>query len=126
MELLTPEGWNPVNDIESVIVSIRSLLVVGAGRRGGQPMDGGVEGDGAAAAPAAAKGEEASAGAAVAPQRDGEESDVKGNARKVGSRAGAVAPAARKPSLSAIGGYSSAEARAAYSHLSDYHKKKGR
>eukprot|EP00588_Corethron_pennatum_P005307 CAMPEP_0194281988 /NCGR_PEP_ID=MMETSP0169-20130528/22103_1 /TAXON_ID=218684 /ORGANISM="Corethron pennatum, Strain L29A3" /LENGTH=496 /DNA_ID=CAMNT_0039027191 /DNA_START=167 /DNA_END=1657 /DNA_ORIENTATION=+ len=142
MELLTPEGWNPVNDIESVIVSIRSLLVVGdgrlaaalplhekvarrAGRRGGQAVDGGVEGDGAAGAPAAAKGEEASAGAAVAPQRDGEDSDVKGDALKVGSRAGAVAPAARKPSLSAIGGYSSAEARAAYSHLSDYHKKKG-
>jgi len=32
MELLTTEGWNPVNDIESVIVSIRSLLVVGDGR----------------------------------------------------------------------------------------------
>ena len=26
------DGWNPVNDIESVIVSIRSLLVVGDGR----------------------------------------------------------------------------------------------
>lgn len=25
-------GWNPINDIESVIVSIRSLLVVGKGR----------------------------------------------------------------------------------------------
>jgi ubiquitin-conjugating enzyme E2 Q len=32
MELLTSDGWNPVNDIESVIVSIRSLLVVGDGR----------------------------------------------------------------------------------------------
>lgn len=32
MELLTSEGWNPVNDIESVIVSIRSLLAVGDGR----------------------------------------------------------------------------------------------
>ena len=32
MELLTKEGWNPINDIESVIVSIRSLLVVGDGR----------------------------------------------------------------------------------------------
>jgi ubiquitin-conjugating enzyme E2 Q len=26
------DGWNPINDIESVIVSIRSLLVVGDGR----------------------------------------------------------------------------------------------
>jgi hypothetical protein len=32
MELLTNEGRNPVNDIESVIFSIRSLLVVGDGR----------------------------------------------------------------------------------------------
>lgn len=32
MELLTKDGWNPINDIESVIVSIRSLMVVGDGR----------------------------------------------------------------------------------------------
>ena len=32
MELLTKDGWNPINDIESVIVSIRSLMVVGGGR----------------------------------------------------------------------------------------------
>lgn len=32
MELLTKDGWNPINDIESVIVSIRSLLVEGGGR----------------------------------------------------------------------------------------------
>ena len=32
MELLTTEGWNPVNDIDSVIVSIRNHLVVSDGR----------------------------------------------------------------------------------------------
>jgi len=32
MELLTSDGWNPVNDIEAVLVSIRSHLVVGDGR----------------------------------------------------------------------------------------------
>lgn len=32
MELLTKDGWNPVNDIESVIVSIRSHLCLGNGR----------------------------------------------------------------------------------------------
>ena len=32
MELLTKQGWTPINDIESVIVSIRSLMVVGDGR----------------------------------------------------------------------------------------------
>ena len=31
-ELLTKDGWNPISDIESVIASIRSLLVVGDGR----------------------------------------------------------------------------------------------
>jgi ubiquitin-conjugating enzyme E2 Q len=32
LELLTADGWNPTNDIESVIVSIRSMIVVGDGR----------------------------------------------------------------------------------------------
>lgn len=32
MELLTKDGWNPINDMESVVVSIRSLLVEGGGR----------------------------------------------------------------------------------------------
>jgi ubiquitin-conjugating enzyme E2 Q len=32
MELLTKDGWNPVNDIETVIVSIRSHIVMGKAR----------------------------------------------------------------------------------------------
>lgn len=32
MELLTKDGWNPVNDIESVLISIRTMMVVGDGR----------------------------------------------------------------------------------------------
>ena len=32
MELLSESGWNPVNDLESVIVSIRSMMVLGQAR----------------------------------------------------------------------------------------------
>jgi len=32
MELLTNQGWNPINDIETVIVSIRSMMIEGGGR----------------------------------------------------------------------------------------------
>ena len=32
MELLTKDGWNPTNDIKSIIVSICSLMVMGDGR----------------------------------------------------------------------------------------------
>merc|ERR1712008_624094 len=80
MELLTSEGWNVVNDIESVIVSVRSLLVVGDGRL-----------------------------AAVPEKSDGEQEPKRRKEEK-------------KPTP---GHYSVAEARAAYSHLTDYHKKKG-
>jgi ubiquitin-protein ligase len=32
MELLSDEGWSPVNDLESVIISIRSMMVLGQAR----------------------------------------------------------------------------------------------
>jgi hypothetical protein len=32
MALITKDEWSPINDIESVIVSVRSLLFVGDGR----------------------------------------------------------------------------------------------
>lgn len=32
MELLSPEGWRPINSVESVIVSIQSHIVIGRGR----------------------------------------------------------------------------------------------
>jgi ubiquitin-conjugating enzyme E2 Q len=103
MELLTKEGWNPVNDIESVIVSIRSLLVVGDGRL----------------------------------QAAHEMSDSKYQARlKAAAKDGTEDPDRKrqkkereaddqKPPKEDVGSYSLAEAHAAYSHLSDYHKKKG-
>ena len=111
MELLTNEGWNPINDIESVIVSIRSLLVVGDGR---------VE----AAADMTEKKREALL--AVAANGGGKLSVSKqqevgmGGKRKRGEGKNGNG---KKPTTT--GSYSTAEAKAAYSHLSSYHKKKG-
>lgn len=99
MELLTKEGWNPVNDIESVIVSIRSLLVVGDGRLA------------AAAEMSSSKREEILASRKRARDESGD--NIEKNDRKA------------KSSKTTVGQYSLAEAQAAYSHLSDYHKKKG-
>lgn len=96
MELLTKDGWNPVNDIESVIVSIRSLLVVGDGR---------LE---AAYNMSDSRYQELLAAAAAA----SEKSEAKRQR---------VDMTSKNPG----GAYSTAEAEAAYTHLSDYHKKKG-
>ncbi|KAI2508223.1 hypothetical protein MHU86_6152 [Fragilaria crotonensis] len=100
MELLTKEGWNPVNDIESVIVSIRSLLVVGDGRLQ------------AAVEMPASQRDAILAAASNKHKRDESESDE-------------VQKPVAKVSKTASGSYSMAEAQAAYSHLSDYHQKKG-
>lgn len=100
MELLTRDGWNPVNDIESVIVSIRSLLVVGDGRlRAAVDMP-------------AAQREAILAAASKKRAREGSSDDVEDDP-------------VLKVSKKATGTYSMAEAQAAYSHLSEYHKKKG-
>jgi ubiquitin-protein ligase len=107
MELLTKDGWNPINDIESVIVSIRSLLVVGDGRLQGATdlSDPRYE--------ALLK--------AVSGKNDCEESSAK--RRKFDDD---KSHASAKPvSKEQVGTYSSSEAQAAYSHLSAYHKKKG-
>jgi ubiquitin-conjugating enzyme E2 Q len=126
MELLTSEGWNPVNDIESVIVSIRSLLVVGDGR-----LSAAVEMSKEAreAALAAAKeksldrkGEEDS-DAEGEPSRKRHRQDDSGDER--GDASSASKKSNMKVTKTAAGHYSASEARAAYSHLSEYHKKKG-
>ena len=108
MELLTKDGWNPINDIESVIVSIRSLLVVGDGRLQ------------AAAELTKAHYEQLLATAQQekkASEESGEPEQKK--ARRSGS--------GTKSSItkSQVGSYTATEAQSAYSHLSDYHKKKG-
>ena len=105
MELLTKDGWNPINDIESVIVSIRSLLVVGDGRL-------------QAAADLPESRYEALLKAAT-----GKEGTEEPNAKrqKLGDHRSQAKPVPKDQ----IGTYTASEAQAAYSHLSDYHKKKG-
>jgi ubiquitin-conjugating enzyme E2 Q len=159
MELLTTDGWNPVNDIESVIVSIRSLLVVGDGRLEAATQ---LESDEVRAAATRKKKAAAAAAAAADGKKDvGDDSDIQdpkqpgGEKRfknEQGKAKAAVAGGARDDlsdesmeengaadknrskvkkrvseniSAGEIGSYSASEARSAYSHLSDYHKRKG-
>ena len=128
MELLTKDGWNPVNDIESVIVSIRSLLVVGDGRleAAGRLSD-------ATYAKRLAKAQTLSELGAADSKMSAEK--VKGKRQRVNSAGDDakeeeddddeedVTPLFR--SAQAAGTYSATEAEHAYAHLSDFHKKKG-
>jgi ubiquitin-conjugating enzyme E2 Q len=110
MELLTNEGWNPINDIESVIVSIRSLLTIGDGR---------LE---AAANMPEEKRKELLAAALQKSQE--EKNDISGFKRKRSESEDDDKDTTLK-SNDATNAYTAAEAKAAYKHLSDYHKKKG-
>mmetsp|Transcript_3514 Transcript_3514/g.5233 ORF Transcript_3514/g.5233 Transcript_3514/m.5233 type:complete len:515 (+) Transcript_3514:76-1620(+) len=162
MELLTNEGWNPVNDIESVIVSIRSLLVVGDGRLSaashitGETDDAIVAvKDGSALGGAmrdAVKKQPADrvyadphrerkipreahevvvvGGGGKEDEEEDDEEDAHMNEEELPDL-----PASKKRSVSKmssssvaaveVGSYTEAESKAAYSHLSDFHKKKG-
>merc|ERR1712046_572902 len=104
MELLTKEGWNPINDIESVIVSIRSLLVVGDGRL-------------QAAAELSDTRYQSLLKAATGKGVD----DSSSRKRQRVEGAKYDKPVTKEQ----VGTYTASEAQAAYSHLSDYHKKKG-
>lgn len=121
MELLTSDGWNPVNDIESVIVSIRSLLVVGDGRledASNMPK----EKYDALLDAAMNKGNNScnTVGADNGKKED-DEDDANHNDNS-GERG---VKRKHESSTSSVNGYSTAEAKAAYTHLSSYHKKKG-
>lgn len=109
MELLTKDGWNPVNDIESVIVSIRSLLVVGDGRL-------------SAAIEMPSNQREALLAQRSSKKRGRDEGEDEDEKPKKSSK---TAPNFGKSGKIAVGSYSVAEAQAAYAHLSDYHKRKG-
>ena len=108
MELLTKDGWNPINDIESVIVSIRSLLVVGDGRL--QAAAELTKAHYEQLLATAQQGKKASEGNGEPEQKKARTS---GNGTKLSI------------SKSQVGSYTATEAQSAYSHLSDYHKKKG-
>lgn len=111
-------GWNPINDIESVIVSIRSLLVVGNGRL--------------EAAVGLSKRDEKSAEKKRNQDEDNGEDERSNGKRKSSSsqkspqkKSATSSSSSKKPIPKNVGGYSSAEATAAHNHISDYHKKNG-
>lgn len=121
MELLTKDGWNPINDIESVIVSIRSLLVVGDGRLQ------------AATDLSKARYETLLANAQHEKQtNDATDNDKDSTTDEPEPKKARIENNnnnnEQKPSAfpkSLVGSYTATEAQSAYSHLSDYHKKKG-
>lgn len=128
------DGWSPINDIESVIVSIRSLLPVGDGR-----IEAAVnlsESKYNALLEAAKQNRVSSALTATVEDQHEESRNAK---RKRSHSIEDVVHAVGGESQETLnmseqqkrllkdqgGGYSVSEAQAAYSHLSDYHKKKG-
>ena len=146
MELLTSDGWNPVNDIESVIVSIRSLLVVGDGRleaavkfgpdqrkkllaeararlekrksSGGEGDDDGDDDDDDSSDEGSRKRPRDSNASDGTDSKKKAKGDGMGGNSEGKKEAGGV-------SKTAAGSYSTAEAKSAYQHLTDFHKKKG-
>ena len=109
MELLTKDGWNPINDIESVIVSIRSLLVVGEGRLQAAASIPQKEREMLLEAARNGKKHSGDNNLVLGAKRKGEESSIPSNCKRNRNS----------------GEYSAAEAQAAHSHLSKYHKKEG-
>jgi len=111
-----------VNDIESVIVSIRSLLVVGDGR-----LEAAVN---LTEAKYKALLEDASEKPAAQPDTGSSEDNAttakrKREVEKDAQKKSAAAEQQRRMVRDQGGSYSVSEAEAAYTHLSDYHKKKG-
>ena len=121
MELLTKDGWNPINDIESVIVSIRSLMVVGDGR-----LQTAVEmgKDSYETALSAALEKKTAKKDEKSPQEDAgsNRSDPSELKRKRPSEELKGTTVTKEASA---GSYTAAEASAAYEHLSKFHKNNG-
>jgi len=122
MELLTSDGWNPVNDIESVIVSIRSLMVVGNGR-----LQAAVDmGQDAYKKALAGILERKKEGKMAAAKSDGTEGSDDNKRKRSDSNADEDGEPKAEPKKSITGGsYTTGEAEEAYKYLSNYHKKEG-
>jgi len=130
MELLTSDGWRPTNDISSTLVSIRSLLVVGDGRLEAACSLGDKKYEALLAASTSKK--KAAANSDDGNKEEDKDGDhaLKRQRKNSAGEAAAVKPedfAEQKRQLARDhgGSYTASEAQAAYSHLSDYHKKKG-
>lgn len=121
MELLTKDGWNPINDIESVIVSIRSLMVVGGGRieiATEMPKDAYKKALAAALVKKKAPKDSPDVKLGDADKRKRSPSDDENDTTKKEE--------SKPPAKKASGGsYTTSEAKSAYNHLSSYHKKEG-
>mmetsp|Transcript_2821 Transcript_2821/g.4318 ORF Transcript_2821/g.4318 Transcript_2821/m.4318 type:complete len:476 (+) Transcript_2821:75-1502(+) len=128
MELLTKDGWNPVNDIESVIVSIRSIMVIGDGRlqdASTLPKEEYKKILAEASSKSKAKKEGKSE-----EEDDAEDDDRPGEVKRKrapsdGDGEGADAKGVPKTKKSSGGTYTASEAESAYQHLSKYHEKEG-
>lgn len=125
MELLTKDGWNPVNDIESVIVSIRSIMVIGDGRlQAATEMK--REEYTQILAEASSKSKAKKEGKTEEENEDDAEDDLKRKrAPSDGDNSGAESKGVSKTRKSSGGSYTASEAQSAYQHLSKYHEKEG-
>jgi ubiquitin-conjugating enzyme E2 Q len=133
MELLTKDGWNPVNDIESVIVSIRSIMVIGDGRvQTASEMT--KDEYKQALAEATSKSKAKKQGKSEEEDHDDMEEED-GNRpseakRKRVPSEGEMDPESKSSSSATAkrgtgGSYTASEAKSAYQHLSKYHEKEG-
>jgi ubiquitin-conjugating enzyme E2 Q len=112
MELLTKDGWNPINDIESVIVSIRSLMVVGDGRV-------------KAAVEMGEKAYEEALKLGLERRKAEREEDRGKRKRDEDNEESGEAGKKKGERKTNVGSYSAAEASMAYEHLSKFHEEKG-
>ena len=124
MELLTKDGWNPVNDIESVIVSIRSIMVIGDGRVEAA-CDMSKEDYKKTLAEALSKAKKEGKS-----EEDAEDDDRPGEVKRKRAPSeedddDAETKGVSKNRKSSGGAYSASEAKSAYQHLSKYHEKEG-
>lgn len=120
MELLTKDGWNPINDIESVIVSIRSLMVTGEGRIQAASEMSKERYD---ALLAAAQQQKTPATKKLThDDDDDDDEEEEPDKKKAKTENKESAP---KVAKSQMGSYSEKEAELNYEYLTDYHKKKG-
>ena len=122
MELLTTDGWNPINDIESVVVSIRSLLVIGDGRLQAATEMTKARYETLLSTAQQQKARATSNASSNDDVDDVEVSEPESKKARIGDN---NEPSAKNATKSQVGSYTATEAQAAYSHLSDYHKKKG-
>lgn len=131
MELLTNHGWNPVNDIESVIVSIRSIMVIGDGRLQAA-TDMPKQEYKKILAEALSKSKAKKEGKSEEEEEEDEaDGDRPGEAKRkrVPSEGDddmdVDSKGASATKRSTGGSYTASEAKSAYQHLSKYHEKEG-